>query len=60
MDASEKVLDVLKSADKPMKSSELALESGLDKKDVDKAIKKLKKEGIINSPKACYYSIVKE
>jgi hypothetical protein len=30
--------------------------SGLDKKEVEKAIKELKKEDLIMSPKRCYYS----
>lgn len=59
MDANEKVLEMLKNVGKPVKSSELAVQTGLDKKDVDKALKELKKQGIIDSPKACYYAIVK-
>lgn len=57
MDATEKVLETLRNAGKPLKSAEVAAGSGLDKKDVDKAIKELKKQGVIESPKACYYSI---
>ncbi len=59
MDANEKVLEMLKNAGKPRKSAELAEESGLDKKAVDKALKELKAKGAINSPKACYYAIAK-
>jgi len=56
METKDKVLDTLKSAGKPLKSGEIAEMSGIDKKEVDKAIKKLKVEEKIISPKRCYYS----
>ncbi|MCB2221958.1 MAG: MarR family transcriptional regulator [Bacteroidetes bacterium] len=40
-----------------MKSVEIAKASGLDKKEVDKWIKKMKSEEKIDSPKRCYDSI---
>ncbi len=52
----ELVFKVLKEAGKPLKSKEIAEIAGLDKKEVDKAIKILKKEGKITSPKRCYYA----
>lgn len=55
MEIKEKVLDTLKSSDKPLKGGEIAEISGLDKKDVDKAIKQLKTEDLIDVPKRCYY-----
>jgi len=58
MEAKEKVLQALKSAPAPMKAGELVTATGLDKKEVDKAIKALKKEELITSPKNCYYSAV--
>jgi biotin operon repressor len=51
----EKVLAVLKSADKALKAGEIAELSGLERKDVDKAMKALKEEGAISSPKVCYW-----
>jgi len=51
----EKVLQVLKISGKPMKSGEIAEIAGIDKKEVDKAIKKLKTEDKIFSPKNCFY-----
>jgi biotin operon repressor len=51
----EKVLQVLKKSGNPMKSGEIAEIAGIDKKEVDKAIKKLKSEDKIFSPKNCYY-----
>ena len=57
MNAQEAVLTALKSTGKPMKAVELAEQTGLEKKEVDKAIKELKKQGTIESPKACYYGV---
>jgi Mn-dependent DtxR family transcriptional regulator len=52
----EKVLEVMKNAGKPLKTQEIADMLGVDKKEVDKIVKKLKKEGKITSPKRCYYA----
>jgi len=51
----EKVLEAMKVAGKPLKAGEIAEAAGLDKKEVDKAMKVLKKEGKIESPKVCYW-----
>ncbi len=56
METKEKVLGTLKKSDNPLKSGEIAEISGVDKKEVDKAIKVLKTEGLIESPKRCFYS----
>ena len=56
METTEKILDTLRSSEKPLKSGEIAELTGVDKKEVDKAIKKLKVEEKIISPKRCYYS----
>ncbi len=52
----KKILEVMKNAGKPLKTQEIADMLGVDKKTVDKIIKKLKKEGLITSPKRCYYA----
>lgn len=52
------VLEFLSKVDMA-KSSEISEKTGLDKKTVDKVIKKLKEEGKIESPKRCYYSLKK-
>ncbi len=57
--SAEKVLEVLANAGKPMKAGEIADLSGIDKKEVDKAIKKLKAEEKITSPKVCFYEVKK-
>ncbi len=53
--STEKVLQVLLTAGKPLKAGEIAEASGLDKKEVDKAMKVLKKEEKIVSPKRCFW-----
>jgi len=56
MEVTEIVLDTLSKSDTPLKSGEIAEKSGIDKKEVDKALKNLKKEESIISPKRCYYA----
>lgn len=53
------VLKTLNEAGKPMRAGEIALTAGIDKADVDKAIKQLKKEEKIYSPKVCFYDVQK-
>ena len=55
MDTEKIVIETLKKAGKPLKSGEIAEMAGIDKKVVDKAIKALKTEEKIISPKRCYY-----
>ncbi len=56
METKDKVLQTLKNSDKPLKGGEISEISGIEKKEVDKAIKKLKTEGLLESPKRCYYT----
>jgi hypothetical protein len=53
--SAEKVLQTLKKSGKPMKSAEIAEAAGIDKKEVDKALKSLKTAEKIFSPKNCFY-----
>jgi DNA-binding IclR family transcriptional regulator len=53
--STEKVFDTMKKAGKPLKAGEIAEMSGLDKKDVEKAMKTLQKEGKIESPVRCMW-----
>jgi len=57
MDDEKKVLDAFTKAGKALSSKEAAELSGVDKKDVDKIIKKLKDADKLDSPKRCYYQI---
>jgi len=59
MENLEKVLNAMKKAGKPLKGGEIAELTGLDKKEVDKAIKKLKTDNKIISPKNCFYEPAK-
>ncbi len=56
MVSEEDVLEAMKKAGKPLKTQEIADMLGVNKKEVDKIVKKLKKEGKITSPKRCYYA----
>lgn len=55
MEPKATVLNTLKNSDKPLKGGEIAEISGLEKKVVDKAIKELKTENLIEVPKRCFY-----
>jgi len=59
MDNTQKILDVFEKTEKPLKSGEIAEITGIDKKEVDKIIKKLKTEEVIYSPKNCFYDLKK-
>lgn len=52
----ELILKALKEAGKPVKPGELAEMTGLAKEEVTKILGKLKKEGKVESPKACHYT----
>jgi len=51
----EKVLTAMKSAGKPLKAGEIAELTGLDRKEIDRAMKLLKDDGAIISPKVCFW-----
>lgn len=57
MEIKDKVLGALRNSENPLKAGEIAEAIGEDKALVDKAIKELKKEEAIESPKRCYYTI---
>jgi len=59
MDNQKIILETLQKAGKPLKAGEISELSGIDKKEVDKIIKKLKSEGRIDTPKMCFYEIKK-
>lgn len=56
MENKDLVLKTLRDAEGPMKSGEVAEKTGVDKKEVDKAIKALVKEELVHSPKRCFYA----
>lgn len=57
MENQDKVLAVLLENGSPMKSAEIADKAGIEKKEVEKLIKKLKVEEKIFSPKRCFYDV---
>ena len=59
MDNYDVVLDFFEKVGKHVKAGEVAEATGLDKKEVDKIMAKLKKEGKIVSPKVCFWEIKK-
>lgn len=56
MDNKELVLKSLKDSQNPLKAQEIADITGLKKAEVDKILKILKDENLIESPKRCYYT----
>ncbi len=55
MDAKAIILELLKKEESPLNAGQITELSGLDRKEVDKAMKALKDEGLIVSPKRCYW-----
>lgn len=58
MELKDKIIELLGESE-PLKGGQIAENLGIDKKEVDKAIKALKKEEKIYSPKRCFYSVEK-
>lgn len=56
MEALELVFKTLQTSEKPLKAGEIAEAANLDRKEVDKAMKVLKAEGRIVSPKHCFWT----
>lgn len=56
MDAKAKVLATMKEAGEPLNAGKIAELSGLDRKEVDAAMKQLKAEGAIVSPVRCKWA----
>lgn len=59
MDIKDKVIEVLNESKEPLKAGDIAEKAGIEKAEVDKAIKVLKKEEKVISPKRCFYSVNK-
>jgi DNA-binding IscR family transcriptional regulator len=55
MDVKELVLDAMKKAGEPFNAGKIAELTGIDRKEVDKAMAKLKAENVIESPRRCYW-----
>jgi hypothetical protein len=59
METKQVVFETLKNSGTMMRSAEIADKTGIDKTQVDKALKLLKAENKIVSPKMCFYSVEK-
>ena len=59
MDNIEKTLQTMKEAGKPLSAGQIAENSGMERKEVDKAMKVLKADQKIVSPKNCYWEPAK-
>ncbi|MCE1189909.1 MAG: MarR family transcriptional regulator [Ignavibacteria bacterium] len=59
METTDKVLAAMKKAAKPMSAGQVAEATGIDRKEIDKAMKVLKTNGQITSPKNCYWEPAK-
>jgi biotin operon repressor len=55
MEKTKAILDAMKKAGKPLSAGQIAEITGIDRKEVDKAMKSLKTESKIESPKVCYW-----
>jgi len=55
MELAEKVLEAMKKAGVPVNAGKLVELTGLDRKEVDKAMKTLKANDAIVSPKNCFW-----
>ena len=56
METKDKVLAVMKEAGTPLNAGKIAELSGIDRKEVDKAMKQLKEEGAIVYPVRCKWA----
>ncbi|MCA0446810.1 MAG: Rrf2 family transcriptional regulator [Bacteroidetes bacterium] len=59
MDNKTQILETMKKAGKPLSNGQIAELSGIDRKEVDKLMTKLKTEGSIVSPVRCYWEPAK-
>jgi chromosome segregation and condensation protein ScpB len=59
METKAKVLATMVEAGEPLNAGKIAELSGIDRKEVDKAMKELKEEGAIVSPVRCKWAPVK-
>ena len=59
METKEKVLQVMREAGEPVNAGKIAELGGIDRKEVDKAMKQLKDEGASVSPVRCKWEPAK-
>jgi predicted transcriptional regulator len=57
MSSKDKIMNVFKTSNKPLRPGEIANQIGIESKEVSKIIKELREEGKVFSPKRCYYAL---
>lgn len=60
MDNKEKVIKAFVDSDEPLNAGKVAELSGVERKEVDKIMKELKKDDTIVSPKRCKWTLAKK
>ena len=55
MEIKNQILDAIKKAGEPVNAGKVVELTKLDRKEVDKGMKMLKEEGLIVSPKRCFW-----
>ena len=55
MENKDQVLEAMKKAGEPLNAGKIVELTSLDRKEVDKAMKILKNDGLIISPRRCYW-----
>ena len=56
MNDKEKVIQTFKDSDEPLNATKVSEISSIEKKELDKIMKELKKDETIISPKRCYWA----
>ena len=59
MTIEEQVLEAMRKAGEPLNAGKIAEMTGIDKKEVEKAMNKLKTSGSICSPRRCFWEPAK-
>lgn len=57
METRERIYTVMKNAGRELRAGEIADLAGLDKKEVDKAVKMMDREARIFSPRRCFWKV---
>lgn len=57
MSEKDKVIEVFKNSDKPLRPGDIANSLDMESKEISKVIKELREEGRVYSPKRCYYAL---
>ena len=57
MNDTEKVIKAFKDSEEPLNATKVSQISGVEKKEVDKIMKDLKKDDTLYSPKRCYWAL---